>query len=231
MIKIRKSSERGYFNFGWLETRHTFSFGDYHDPEHMGYRDLRVINEDIVKPAHGFPTHSHHDMEIITYVLKGALKHKDSMDTSSIIEPGDIQRMSAGSGVRHSEFNHSQHDAVHLLQIWILPDKKGMPPSYEQVFVPADKKQDQLYLVASREGGRHAVKIHQDVLIYASLLSKGKTLTYEPAKGRGLWLQMIEGALDLNGKKLSQGDAAAIENEKITVKALQNSHFLLFDLA
>lgn len=230
MIKIRKSLERGHFNFGWLDTFHTFSFGDYHDPEHMGYRDLRVINEDKVLSGEGFPTHAHRDMEIVTYILKGGLEHKDSMGTGSVIEPGDIQRMTAGTGVTHSEFNHSKSEPVHLLQIWILPEKKGIKPGYEEKFIPSEYKHNRLCLIASPEGGKHAVKIHQNALIYASLLSKDETIEYEAEKGRGIWLQVAEGNLKLNNKELSPGDGASIEGEKITLTALQNSHFLLFDL-
>lgn len=230
MIKIRKSKERGHYNHRWLDTYHTFSFADYHDPDYMGFRALRVINEDRVRPGEGFGMHSHRDMEIITYILKGSLEHKDSMGNTSVIKPGEVQRMSAGAGVTHSEFNPSQAGVVHLLQIWILPAEKGLQPSYEQKNYGALKK-DSLRLVASPTGKNGSVKIHQDALMYDGRIGTNKPLAYRLAPGRGVWLQLIEGSLNINGTVLHEGDGAAIEGEsKILLKAEKRSKFLLFDL-
>jgi len=231
MIKIRKSGDRGHFNLGWLDTYHTFSFGDYHDPAHMGFRSLRVINEDRVEPGQGFPTHSHRDMEILTYIIEGALEHKDSMGNSSVIRPGEIQRMTAGIGVRHSEFNPSKKDAVHLLQIWILPDKTGLPPGYEQKTIPQGKENG-LNLIASSKPRNGAVLIHQEVDLYACALKKGLTLDHRIEKNRALWLQMVKGNAKLRDETLGQGDGASIEGEpKLALTAEKDSLFLLFDLS
>ena len=232
MINIRRSNQRGGGDYGWLNTRHTFSFDQYHDPAWMGFHSLRVINEDHVAPGTGFPTHPHRDMEIITYVLEGALEHKDSLGTGSIIRPGDGQRMSAGRGIRHSEQNASATDSVHLLQIWIMPDQRGHEPSYEQKAFPESEKRGKLRLIASPDGKEDSVTIHQDARLYVSLLSPGQSVTHELAKGRSAWLQVAKGAIELNGKALAQGDGAAIENEsKLDLKGSQDSEILLFDLA
>jgi len=232
MINIRQGQERGHFNHGWLDTYHTFSFDAYYDPEHMGFRSLRVINEDRVKPARGFPTHGHRDMEIITYVLEGMLEHKDSMGTGSIIRPGDVQRMSAGTGVTHSEFNASQRESVHLLQIWILPERRGLSPGYEQKNFSREDLRGKLKLIASPEGKEGSVIVHQDALLYGSTLEAGEEVAYAIAPGRGIWLQVARGALSLNGHALKEGDGAAVSDEQdLRIKANAASELLLFDLA
>jgi quercetin 2,3-dioxygenase len=232
MIIIRKSGDRGHFNHGWLDTYHSFSFSDYYDPENMGYKTLRVINEDRVNPSEGFGTHGHKDMEIITYIIDGELEHKDSMGTGSVIRPGDVQRMSAGTGVRHSEFNASKTKPVHLLQIWILPEKTGIPPSYEQKTFQLFERHNQLRLVASHDGRNGSVTVHQDVNLFCSHLDAGKELRFQMLPGRAAWVQIAKGSLDLNGRTLEAGDGAAIENEgNITIKSNDASEFLLFDLA
>ena len=232
MITLRPSQERGGGDFGWLNTRHSFSFDRYYDPNFMGFRSLRVINEDWVSPGEGFPTHPHRDMEIITYVLEGALEHKDSLGTGSVILPGDGQRMSAGTGIRHSEFNHSPTDPVHLLQIWIMPDKQGHKPGYEQKAFPTAEKQGKLRLIASPDGKDGSVTIHQDAKLYVSLLAPGEEVKHALAAGRYAWLQVAKGTVELNGKKLTQGDGAAVSNEPaLTIKGVENAEVLLFDLA
>ncbi len=232
MITIRRSNERGGGDYGWLNTRHTFSFDTYYDQKFMGFRSLRVINEDWVQPGQGFPMHPHRDMEIITYLLDGALEHKDSMGNGSIIRPGDGQRMSAGSGVRHSEANPSKTDPAHLLQIWIMPDKPGHEPSYEQKTFPEKEKSGQLRLIASPDGKDGSVSIHQDARLYVSLLEPGQEVTHQLDKGRYAWLQVAKGAVELNGKSLNQGDGAAISNEpKLAIKGTKDAEILLFDLA
>ncbi len=231
MINLRKSEARGHLNFGWLDTFHTFSFGEYYDPNHMGFRELRVINEDRVAPGKGFGTHPHRDMEIVTYVLQGALEHKDSMGNGSVIRPGDVQRMSAGTGVTHSEFNSSPTEEVHLLQIWILPQKAGLTPSYEQKNFPNSSKEGVLKLIASEDGREGSVRLHQDVSLYASILKAGKTLDYSLHSKRFAWIQMIRGELEIGEFVLKAGDGASVENEeKIVLKAKQDSEILLFDL-
>jgi len=233
MITLRPAEERGQADFGWLHTRYTFSFADYYDPEHVQFRSLRVINEDHVDPGHGFGTHPHRDMEIITYVLEGALAHKDSMGTGSTIRPGEVQRMSAGTGVMHSEFNHSPSEEVHLLQIWLLPERKGVKPSYEQKEFPRESKLNRLRLVASPAGDDGSVTIHQDARLYASVLEEGKSVLHELGKGRSAWLQVARGEVSLNGTTLKAGDGAAVEHEaalEITGR-VPSSEFLLFDLA
>jgi quercetin 2,3-dioxygenase len=231
MITIRGSEERGGADHGWLNTRHSFSFDQYYDPRYMGFRSLRVINEDWVQPGHGFPMHPHRDMEIITYLLEGALDHKDSMGNGSIIRPGDGQRMSAGTGVRHSEANPSQTDPAHLLQIWILPERLGIKPSYEQKEFPAEEKRGKLRLIASPDGKDGSVTIHQEARLYVSLLQSGEEVEHELANGRYGWLQVARGAIELNGKPLRQGDGAAISQEpKLDIKGAQDAEILLFDL-
>ena len=232
MIKIRRAEARGHFDFRWLNTFHTFSFGDYYDPSFMGFRSLRVINEDFVRGGRGFPTHGHRDMEIITYILSGALEHRDSMGTGSIIRPGDVQRMSAGTGVTHSEANPSRDEAVHLLQIWILPAETGLEPSYEQKAFTADQKQGRLCLVASADGRENSVTVHQDASVYASVLSKDEEVVHSLTPGRHAWLQVARGGVGLNGELLHQGDGAAISSEeKVSIRGREDSEVLLFDLA
>lgn len=232
MITIRPSNERGGGDYGWLNTRHSFSFDQYYDQRFMGFRSLRVINEDFVEPGHGFPMHPHRDMEIITYLLEGALEHNDSMGNGSIIRPGDGQRMSAGRGVRHSEANPSKTEAAHLLQIWILPSERGLEPSYEQKAFPAEEKRGKLRLIAGPDGKDGSVTIHQDARLYVALLSLGQQVQHDLAPGRYAWLQVAKGAVELNGKPLSQGDGAAVsEEQKLTIKGTEDAEILLFDLA
>ncbi|MGH9579960.1 MAG: pirin family protein [Terriglobales bacterium] len=232
MIRTRPSAERGRANHGWLDTRFTFSFDTYHDPEHMGFRSLRVINEDRVAPGAGFPTHAHRDMEIITYVLEGALEHKDSLGNGSIIRPGDGQRMSAGSGIEHSEFNASKTDPVHLLQIWIRPQTRGIQPGYEQKAFPAEEKRGRLRVIAAPDSRQGAVTLHQDAALYAAVLTPGQQVEHRLAPGRHAWLQVARGAVTLNGPRLNQGDGAAVsEEDKLAVSAVEEAEILLFDLA
>ena len=232
MINIRRSNERGGGNYGWLNTQHTFSFDQYYDPRFMGFRSLRVINEDVVAPGEGFPTHPHRDMEIITYVLEGALEHRDSLGTGSVIRPGDGQRMSAGTGIRHSEMNASAHEPVHLLQIWIMPDKSGHKPSYEQKAFPNEEKQGKFRLIAGPDGKDGSVTIHQDAKLYVTLLKPGEEVTHKLADGRHAYVQVAKGAVELNGQLLNQGDGAAASNEsKLNIKGTQDAEVLLFDLA
>jgi quercetin 2,3-dioxygenase len=231
MISVRRAGDRGHENYGWLDTQHTFSFGEYHDPQHMGFRSLRVINEDRVKPESGFGTHSHRDMEIVSYVLGGELGHKDSMGTGSVIRPGDIQRMSAGTGVTHSEWNHSKTEFVHFLQIWILPERRGLEPSYEQKTIPPVEMQNRMRLVASPDGRDGSVTIHQDVAIHVARLDAGKEIAHALAAGRHAWVQVASGAIDFNGTKLAPGDGAAASDERaLALRAGEPSEILLFDL-
>jgi quercetin 2,3-dioxygenase len=232
MITIRPAQERGVANFGWLDSRHTFSFGEYRDPNHMGFADLRVINEDKVEPSQGFPTHGHQDMEIITYVLEGALEHKDSLGTGSVIHPGDVQRMSAGTGIRHSEFNASKTEPVHFLQIWILPREKGIAPGYEQKNFGIDEKQGKLKLVGSPDGRDGSIIIHQNVHLYAAVLSAGESVNYNVTNDRVAWVQVARGSVQLNDRSLSAGDGAAISQESlITLQgAASDTEVLLFDM-
>ncbi len=231
-LVLRRSEERGKANFGWLDSKHSFSFGHYHDPKHMGFGALRVINQDRVAPAGGFPTHPHSDMEIISYVLDGALEHKDSIGTGSVIRPGDIQRMSAGSGVRHSEFNASKTEPVHFLQIWIIPEKKGLKPSYEQKTFGVDEKRGQLRLIGSRDGREGSITIHQDVDLYASVLKAGETVTHSIPEGRGAWVQVARGGVNVNGTALKAGDGLSIsEGGTLTIEGTGDGEVLLFDLA
>ncbi len=232
MIKIRKRNERGHFDHGWLDTYHSFSFADYYDPDHLGFRTLRVINEDRVKSGEGFGTHSHRDMEIITTILEGSLEHKDSMGNTSVIRPGEVQRMSAGTGVTHSEFNPSDKEIVHLLQIWILPNQKNLPPSYEQKTFDSEGKKNKLRLIVSPSGEKGSIKIHQDTFIYETSLEPGKQITHALKQGRGLWVQVTQGKLEINSDHLEEGDGAAIENQtSIEVRTNEGAGFLLFDLA
>ncbi|MBD3884171.1 pirin family protein [Phormidium tenue FACHB-886] len=233
MITIRSAQERGAANFGWLDSRHTFSFGNYYDPKHMGFANLRVINEDKVTPSKGFGTHGHRDMEIISYVLEGALQHKDNIGNGSVIRPGDVQRMSAGTGIMHSEFNASTSDPVHFLQIWILPEQQGIEPGYEQKTFSEAEKRNTLRLVGSRDGRDGSVTIHQDVDLYAASLQDGTELSHTLAAGRVAWLQVARGAVLLNDQLLSAGDGAAISNEDLLTLqgASSEAEVLLFDMA
>jgi quercetin 2,3-dioxygenase len=232
MIQIRPSNERGDGEYGWLNTRHTFSFDQYHDPRWVSFRSLRVINEDVIAPGGSFPMHPHRDMEITTYVLEGALAHKDNMGNGSIIHPGDGQLMSAGTGVRHSEANPSPKHPTHLLQIWIEPDRKGYDPSYEQRQFADSEKLGHLRLIASPNGADGSVTIHQDARFYASLLSPGDVVIHNIEAGRFAWFQTAKGSIELNHQKLGEGDGSAISDEqKLTIKAIEDSELLLFDLA
>jgi redox-sensitive bicupin YhaK (pirin superfamily) len=230
---IRRAGDRGYADHGWLRSLHTFSFADYYDPEHMGYRTLRVINEDRVAPGRGFGTHSHRDMEILSYVLGGELAHKDSMGSSGVIRPGDVQRMSAGTGVSHSEFNNSKDEPVHFLQIWILPERRGIEPGYQQKHFPEADRRGQLRLIASRDGRDHSVTIHQDADVRAALLGPGEQVTHQLATGRGAWLHVARGSITTGGEALSAGDAATFERAGAIEIAANNedAELLLFDLA
>lgn len=231
MIKIRKADKRGHFDFRWLNTFHTFSFGDYYDPAFMGFRTLRVINEDFVHPGRGFPTHGHRDMEIITYILEGALEHRDSMGNGSLIRPGDLQRMTAGTGVSHSETNPSREEGVHLLQIWILPDQQGLKPSYEQKLFTEEEKQGRLRLIASEDGREGSVTVHQDASVYATVLEAGDEVVHELTPGRHAWLQVARGSVTVNGEELEQGDGAAVSaEERISITSREAAEVLLFDL-
>jgi redox-sensitive bicupin YhaK (pirin superfamily) len=232
MITIRKAEERGHFDFGWLNTYHTFSFGEYYDPRNMGFRSLRVINEDFVHAGRGFPTHGHRDMEIITYVLEGGLAHKDSMGNGSIIRPGDVQRMSAGTGVRHSEANPSQDESVHLLQIWIMPNEMDVEPSYEEKRFDDEEKRGRLRLVASPDGSDGSVSMHQDARLYSALLDAEQQVAYQLAPDRHAWVQVARGSIETNGQTLEQGDGAAISEEReLKIVGKEPSEILLFDLA
>ena len=231
MIVLRKSADRGYFDHGWLKTYHSFSFADYFDREYMSFGSLRVINEDFVQAGKGFGTHPHRDMEIITYILEGQLAHKDSMGNGSVISRGDVQRMSAGTGVTHSEYNASQTEAVHLLQIWILSALNGIKPSYEQKYFSDAEKTGKLRLVVSPDGRDGSVTIHQDAYMYAGLLSQGKELRHTLASGRRAYLQLVRGALTVNSERLEDGDGAKVTGEKtIMLSAAEDSELLLFDL-
>jgi redox-sensitive bicupin YhaK (pirin superfamily) len=232
MIVRRPAHERGHSDLGWLDSRHTFSFADYYDPRFMGFRALRVINEDRVKPGYGFGTHPHRDMEIISYVLEGALAHKDSMGTGSVIRPGDVQRMSAGTGVLHSEMNPSTTEGVHFLQIWLMPNERGIAPSYEEKRFEAAEKRGRFRLLASPDARDGAVAIHQDVDLYAGVFAPGEGARFEMRPGRHAWLQVAQGAVTLNGETFGQGDGAAVSDETaLDVKATADSEIILFDLA
>ncbi len=231
MVSVRNSADRGRVNLGWLDSRHSFSFGHYYDPDHMGYHSLRVINEDRVQPGKGFDTHSHKDMEIISYVLEGSLEHRDSMGNGSVIRPGDVQRMTAGSGISHSEFNGSNDDPVHFLQIWVLPETAGLEPGYEQKhFATTDG--EPLTLIASRDGREGSVTVHQDVDLYRVSLSADQKERYFLAASRHAWLQVARGALTVNGRAVEAGDGLALDGEQaIDIQAAVDAEALLFDLA
>jgi redox-sensitive bicupin YhaK (pirin superfamily) len=232
MMKVRRGDERGHATHGWLDSFHTFSFADYHDPEHMGFRALRVINEDRVAPGQGFGRHSHRDMEIISYVLEGALEHKDSMGTGAVIQPGDVQRMSAGTGVTHSELNASSREPVHFLQIWIMPDKRGLAPSYEQKPFSREDKAGGLRLVASPDGRDDSVTVHADAAIYAGVFDAGQTAERALAPGRHAWVHVVRGKARINGTELSAGDAAGLSGEALVrIEGLDASEVMVFDLA
>ena len=232
MLTIRRSGERGTADLGWLLSRHTFSFGDYYDPDHEGFGPLRVINEDRVRPGEGFGTHGHRDMEIISYVLEGALEHKDSIGTGSVIRPGDVQVMSAGTGIHHSEFNHSKTEPVHFLQIWIVPDRTGIAPRYDQKRFPDDEKRATLRLVGSPDGRNGSIIIHQDAELFAASLNEGEQTTHSFERGRKGWLQVVRGSVDANGRRLDAGDGAALQDEaalNVTAR-IDGSEILVFDL-
>jgi redox-sensitive bicupin YhaK (pirin superfamily) len=231
MMLIRHAEDRGHANHGWLDSHHTFSFADYSDPRYNGFGPLRVINEDRVQPGKGFGTHGHRDMEIISYVLEGELGHKDSMGTGSVIRPGDVQRMTAGTGVQHSEFNHSKTELVHFLQIWVLPNKPSLPPGYEQKTFDTASKRSQLRLIVSPDGRDGSVKIHQNAQIYATVLGAGESVTHATTQERKLWVQVARGAVHVNGEALSVGDGAAIAyDDKVAIDATAESEVLLFDM-
>ena len=232
MITVRRSGDRGHFDHGWLDTRHTFSFADYRDPAHMGFRALRVINEDRVQPGQGFGAHPHRDMEIVSYVVSGALAHEDSMGNGSTIRPGEVQRMSAGTGVVHGEFNQSRTEPVHFLQIWILPASLGLPPGYEQKRFADEEMRGHLRLVASPDGAGGSVTIHQDARLYAALLAPGRAVTHPLAQGRHAWVQVIRGEVEASGERLSAGDGAAVSGEpSLSLRGVQDAEVLVFDLA
>ncbi|HXI91069.1 MAG TPA: pirin family protein [Blastocatellia bacterium] len=232
MIKVRRAAERGKTRTEWLDSNHTFSFNRYYDPRYDGFRDLRVINEDFVAPAKGFGTHSHEDMEIISYVVAGQLAHKDSTGTSEVIRPGEVQRMTAGTGVSHSEFNPSQTEPTRFLQIWILPERDGLEPGYEQRAFPDGERRGKLRLVASRNGGDGSVTVHQDVKVYDALLAGGDEVSYQLDEDRHAWVQVVNGAVAINEMPLGSSDGAAISDERsLSIKAQEDSEILLFDLA
>jgi redox-sensitive bicupin YhaK (pirin superfamily) len=232
MMMLRPREERGHAALGWLDSRHSFSFGQYLDPSHMGFRALRVINEDRIIPGAGFPTHGHSDMEIISYVLEGALAHKDTMGTSSVIRPGDVQRMSAGTGIRHSEYNESASEPAHFLQIWIVPETTGITPSYEQRTFTSEEKRGKWRLVASRDGRDGSVTVHQDADLYATLLVEGESLAFDLRPDRHGWIQIARGQVQIDGESLKEGDGAGFEGgARIVLAAEADSEILLFDLA
>lgn len=231
MIQVRKAQERGHANHGWLDTFHTFSFAGYQDHNHMRFRSLRVMNEDIVAPGQGFGTHPHHDMEIVTYVLEGALEHKDSMGNGEVLRPGEFQRMTAGTGITHSEFNPSDTEPVHLYQIWLFPERKGIEPSYEQKRFPEEDRHNQLQLVASRNAENGSLLIHQDARIYLSQVDAGQEIEHELLEGRYAWLQVLRGSVFLNGVPLETSDGAAVSEERLlTIRANSDTEIMLFDL-
>lgn len=231
MITVRKSEDRGVGRHGWLTTRHTFSFANYYDPKHMGFRDLRVINEDTVTPGRGFGSHHHDNMEIVSIVMQGALAHRDSTGGEGVLRRGEVQRMSAGTGVIHSEFNGSDKEPVHFFQVWILPAEEGITPGYEQKMFPDDERRGKLQLVVAPGTQDGALDIHQDARVYASILANGDRVEHPLANGRGAWIQVARGTVDVNGTKLHEGDGAAIENEKsLVITSSGDSEILLFDL-
>jgi len=228
---VRRSEDRGHADHGWLDSRHTFSFANYYDPDHMGFRSLRVINDDRVAGGRGFSTHSHRDMEIISYVVDGALEHEDSMGTSSIIRPGEVQRMRAGTGVTHSEYNHSATEPLRFLQIWVIPEERGLTPGYEQKFF-GDERRGKLRLVASRDGAEGSLQIQQDLAMFASVLEDGQSIAHELPEGRGAWLQIVRGTVSVDGVELAEGDGASFNGaHTINIKSLGDSELILFDIA
>jgi redox-sensitive bicupin YhaK (pirin superfamily) len=231
MVTLSPAAARGHTDIGWLDSHHTFSFGEWYDPKHMGFRSLRVINDDRVAPGGGFPTHGHADMEIVSYVLEGALAHKDSIGTGSVIRPGDVQRMSAGTGVRHSEFNDSKTEPVHFLQIWIVPDRRGHAPGYEQKNFPEAERRGRLRLVASQDGREGSVTLHQDVALWAGVLDEGQKAELALAPGRHAWIHVARGAASVNGQRLGEGDGAAVSDETALALEGHGGEVLVFDLA
>jgi redox-sensitive bicupin YhaK (pirin superfamily) len=232
MLEIRKSNDRGHAQHGWLDSYHTFSFAGYHDPEFMGFRALRVINEDRVQPGAGFGAHTHRDMEIISYVIEGALEHEDSMGNGSIIRPGELQMMRAGTGVTHSEYNHSKTDRVHFLQIWVIPDEEGLEPAYDQREFPAEERRGRFRLVVSPDGAEDSIRIHQDLSLFATLLEAGQSLQHVLPRARHAWFQVVKGDLTVNGVQLSAGDGLGItEESSLELVASSGSEALLFDLS
>jgi redox-sensitive bicupin YhaK (pirin superfamily) len=232
MIQVRRSGDRGHADHGWLNTYHTFSFGSYMDPEHTRFRSLRVMNEDWIAPGQGFGTHPHRDMEIVTYVLEGALEHRDSMGNGEVLRPGEFQRMSAGTGIEHSEFNPSETEPTHLYQIWLFPERKGIEPSYEQKQFAQNGRHNRLQLVASPDGAEGSLRIHQDARIFLSQLDAGKQVTWEPARGRSAWLQVLQGSVEVNDQPLQTSDGAAIsDQDQLQIKGTTDSQIMLFDLA
>jgi quercetin 2,3-dioxygenase len=231
MLTISPAADRGHTKIDWLDSHHTFSFGEYHDPAHMGFRALRVINDDRVEAGRGFPTHGHADMEILSYVLEGALEHRDSIGTGSVIRPGDVQRMTAGSGVRHSEFNGSKTEPVHFLQIWIIPDRRGHAPGYEQKTFPEAERRGKLRLVGSQDGRDGSVTLHQDVALYAGVLDEGQKAELAIGPGRHAWVHVARGAVTVNGKRLGEGDGAALSDERALAIEGHGGEVLVFDLA
>jgi redox-sensitive bicupin YhaK (pirin superfamily) len=228
----RPSNERGRADFGWLDSRHSFSFGQYYDEDHMGFGALRVINEDRVAPGAGFGTHPHRDMEILSYVVEGALEHKDSIGTGSVIRPGDLQRMSAGTGIRHSEYNHSKDAPVHFLQIWIVPERNGLEPGYEQKTFPREERDGRLVLLGSRDGRDGSVTIHQDVALYGTLLKPQASVSHALAEGRKAWIQLVRGTVSVNGQTLEAGDGLGLDTAgALSITAQEDAELLLFDLA
>ncbi len=231
MIDVRPAEDRGHADHGWLDTRHTFSFADYHDPDHMGFRLLRVLNEDRVRPGQGFGSHPHQDMEILTWVLDGALEHMDSLGNTSVIRPGELQRMSAGTGVTHSEWNHSEDDPVHFLQMWVLPHTRGLAPGYEQRAFPASERYGRLRPIASPDGADGSVRVHADVRLLVALLDDGQRVTHEPAAGRHAWVHVARGEIELNGALLGAGDGAGVhDEERLVLEALESTEVLVYDL-
>lgn len=232
MIRIRRADERGLADHGWLRSAHTFSFADYYDPEHMGFRALRVINEDRVAPQRGFPTHGHRDMEIVSYVLEGAIAHEDSTGNREVLRPGEVQRMTAGTGVRHSEYNASDGEPLHFLQIWIVPERAGLTPGYEQRRFPEEERRGTLRLLVSPDAADGSLTIHQDARMYGALLAKGESVTHRLATGRHAWVQVARGAVELGGQQLAAGDGAALSDEaEVTLRGVEPAEILLFDLA
>ncbi len=233
MIRIRRAGERGHADHGWLKTYHTFSFADYHDPRFMGFRTVRVINDDRLAPGKGFPTHAHRDMEIVSYVVEGALAHRDSIGNASIIRPGDVQRISAGTGVTHSEFNPSETDPMRFLQIWVIPSARGLEPGYEQKYFPVDERRGRLRLIASGDGRKSSLTLNQDADIYAGILGSGDTVRHEIATGRGAWIQVVLGSIGLRDIEAGEGDGLAVEDEdavEIDGRG-EEAEILVFDVA